>query len=270
MAVLPSYNHLQIERHGHVSKVILNRPESLNAANHVLHDELGRVWVDLGADEQTRAVVVTGAGKAFSAGGDLNMVDSISRDYQAVAESLEQTSRIVYNMLSLDKPVVSAINGTAVGAGLTIALLADISIVADDVRLSDGHARLGVVAGDHSAIVWPILCGMAKAKLYLLTADFITGPEAERIGLVSLCVPQERLLDTAMDYARRLAAGPQHAVRWTKRSLNNWLRSAGPMFDASLAFEHLTLLGPDVREGIRAIREKRVPDFDHGSGSEAS
>ena len=137
-------------------------------------------------------------------------------------------------MLDCEKPIVSAIDGTAVGAGLAVALMADISIIAQDARLTDGHLRLGVVAGDHAAILWPLLCGMAKAKYYLLTADFIDGLEAERIGLVSRCVPADEVLDTALEVATQIASGPQQAARWTKRTLNHWLRAALPAFDASL------------------------------------
>src|SRR5256885_12357526 len=162
-------------------------------------------------------------------------------------------------MTNLDKPVVSAINGAAVGAGLVVALLADVSIAAEDARLTDGHTRLGVAAGDHAAIIWPLLCGMAKARYYLLTSDFLDGREAERIGLVSLCVPAARLMDTAWDVATRLARGSQPSIRWTKRALNNWLRQAGPIFDQSLALEMLSFMNPDVLEGVRAIRERRGP-----------
>jgi enoyl-CoA hydratase len=164
-------------------------------------------------------------------------------------------------MINLDKPVVSAINGVAVGAGLVVGLLADISIIAENVRFTDGHTKLGVVAGDHAAIIWPLLCGMAKAKYYLLTSDFIDGKEAERIGLVSMCLPQEQVLPKALEVADRLALGAQQAIRWTKRSLNNWLRMAGPIFDNSMALEMLTFMEDDVREGLRAVREKRAPNF---------
>ena len=148
------------------------------------------------------------------------------------------------------------------GAGLAVALMADISIIAEDARLTDGHLRLGVVAGDHAAILWPLLCGMAKAKYYLLTADFIDGREAERIGLVSRSVPQDEVLETALQVAQRIAAGPQHAARWTKRTLNHWLRAAIPAFDASVAYEMLSFLGDDVKEGTAAIRQRRKPQSD--------
>jgi len=168
---------------------------------------------------------------------------------------------LVYNVINCSKPIVSAMHGPAVGAGLVAGLLADISIAAKDARIIDGHTRLGVAAGDHAAIVWPLLCGMAKAKYYLLTCDFIDGKEAERIGLVSLCVPADQLMDKAFEVADKLGLGAQNAIRLTKRSLNNWLRMAGPIFDNSIALELLTFMEPDVREGARAIKEKRAPQF---------
>jgi enoyl-CoA hydratase len=136
-----------------------------------------------------------------------------------------------------------------------------VSIISETARFTDGHTRLGVAAGDHAAIVWPLLCGMAKAKYYLLTADFIDGREAERIGLVTMCLPPDQVLPKALDVADRLARGSQLAVRWTKRALNNWLRQAGPIFDQSLALEMLSFSYPDVHEGVKAIREKRTPVF---------
>jgi enoyl-CoA hydratase len=180
---------------------------------------------------------------------------------EAAARTMREASDLVYNLINLDKPVISAINGTAVGAGLVVALLSDISIMAETARLTDGHTRLGVVAGDHAAIIWPLLCGMAKAKYYLLTSDFLDGKEAERIGLVSVCAPPDQVLPKAWEVAEKLAAGSQSSLRWTKRALNNWLRQAGPIFDQSLALEMLTFMGADVREGVRAIREKRPPSF---------
>src|SRR5579875_2342883 len=239
--------------------ITINRPDVLNATDERLHWELSRVWKDIDEDEETR--VVTGAGKAFSAGGDLDMIAATKGNPARVAGSLREAADIVYNMINLDKPIISAINGVAVGAGLAVALMADISIASDRMRITDGHIRLGVAAGDHAVIIWPLLCGMAKAKYYLLTADFIDGKEAERIGLVSLCVPHEQLMDRALEIARKLARGPQSALRFTKRALNNWLRVAGPAFDASLAYEMLNFFGEDISEGISAIRERREPRF---------
>ena len=256
------FKHLTFERKPNgVLLVTINRPEVLNAANARLHWEFTQIWPVVDADPETRAVVVTGAGKAFSAGGDLSLVEDMAGNPEALTRTMREASDLVYNMINLDKPVVSAINGVAVGAGLVVGLMADVSIIAETARFTDGHTRLGVAAGDHAAIIWPLLCGMAKAKYYLLTADFIDGREAERIGLVTMCLPPDQVLPKALDVADRLARGSQISIQWTKRALNNWLRQAGPIFDQSLALEMLSFSYPDVREGVKAIREKRAPVF---------
>jgi len=256
------FRHLTFEsKPNGVLVVTINRPEVLNAANARLHWEFTQIWPVVDADPKTRVVVVTGAGKAFSAGGDLSLVEDMAGNPDALTRTMREASDLVYNMINLDKPVVSAINGVAVGAGLVVALMADVSIIAETARFTDGHTRLGVAAGDHAAILWPLLCGMAKAKYYLLTADFIDGREAERIGLVTMCLPPEQVMPKALDVADRLARGSQISIQWTKRALNNWLRQAGPIFDQSLALEMLSFSYPDVREGVKAIREKRTPVF---------
>ena len=256
------FKHLTFEsKPNGVLLVTINRPEVLNAANARLHWEFTQIWPVVDADPKTRAVVVTGAGKAFSAGGDLSLVEDMAGNPDALTRTMREASDLVYNMINLDKPVVSAINGVAVGAGLVVGLMADVSIIAETARFTDGHTRLGVAAGDHAAIIWPLLCGMAKAKYYLLTADFIDGREAERIGLVTMCLPPDQVLPKALDVADRLARGSQISIQWTKRALNNWLRQAGPIFDQSLALEMLSFSYPDVREGVKAIREKRAPVF---------
>jgi enoyl-CoA hydratase len=261
-----AYQHLIVEKHDGIAVITMNRPEVYNATNARLHYELGRIWLDMGADVDVRVAVITGAGKAFSAGGDLDMIEGFLGDATAIANTMREASDIVYNMINLDKPVISAINGIAVGAGLAVALIADISIASEEARFTDGHIRLGVGAGDHAVIIWPLLCGMARAKRYLLTADFLDAREAERIGLVSMVVAPEQLMPTTMEYARKLAQGPQPAVRWTKRALNQWLRTMGPAFDYSLATEMLAFFGPDVREGLQALREKRQPRFPSTQG----
>ncbi|HID51216.1 MAG TPA: enoyl-CoA hydratase/isomerase family protein, partial [Anaerolineae bacterium] len=234
------YQHILFEkREPHILWLTLNRPEVLNAADRRLHTELVEVWQTIDRDPEVYTAVVTGAGRAFSAGGDLQMVEDAYRNYDEVVRILDEARDLVYNMLHCSKPIISAINGPAVGAGLVVALLADVSIAAESARLADGHLRMGVAAGDHAAIIWPLLCGMAKSKYYLLTSDFVSGPEAERLGLVSLCVPDEELLDKAMAVAVDLATGPRHAIRFTKRALNQWLLQAGPIFDHSLALEML-------------------------------
>ncbi|MBN9620974.1 MAG: enoyl-CoA hydratase/isomerase family protein, partial [Actinobacteria bacterium] len=244
------YEYLTFERPTDgVLLITINRPDRLNATNNRLHWELGNVWLDVDADDATRVAVITGAGKAFSAGGDLDMVVGQVKDFKQIAAIAKEAADLVYNIANCQKVVISAINGVAVGAGLAAALMADISVIAEDARLTDGHLRLGVGAGDHAAIIWPILCGMAKAKYYLLTAEFIDGKEAERIGLVSLCRPLAEVLPAALSVAEKLAAGPQHALRWTKRSLNLWIRDASPIFEASLAYEMLNFFDDDVLEG---------------------
>ncbi|GAA4066720.1 MULTISPECIES: enoyl-CoA hydratase/isomerase family protein [Actinomadura] len=256
------YERLRFERHEHgVLLITLDRPDKYNAADERMHTEMARVWRDVSADPQTRVAVVTGAGRAFSAGGDLAMVERMAGDHDRVSHMLTEMGDLVYNMVDCAKPIVSAINGVAVGAGLVVALLADISVCAEDARLGDGHVRLGVAAGDHAAMIWPLLAGMAKARYHLLTGEMVDGAEAERIGLVSRAVPREQVLDEAMRVARVLATGPQQAIRLTRRALNNWLRTAGPIFDQSAAYEMLTFMGPDVLEGLAALREKREPRF---------
>jgi enoyl-CoA hydratase len=263
------YQHILFERREPgILWLTLNRPEALNAADRRLHSELVNVWQTIERDPAVRVAVVTGAGRAFSAGGDLQLVEDAYRDFAEVVRILDEARELVYNILACSKPIVSAINGPAVGAGLVVALLADISIAAENARLGDGHLRLGVAAGDHAAIVWPLLCGMARAKYYLLTGDFVTGREAERIGLVSLCVPDDEVPAKAMEVAGRLTRGPRQALRFTKRALNQWLLQAGPIFDHSLALEMLGFFDADVLAGIEALRQKRPPVFPSaGAGS---
>lgn len=242
--------------------VTINRPEVMNATNARLHWELTQIWAVIDCDPEVRVAVITGAGdRAFSAGGDLEWVSGMAGNPKRVAQVMREAADIVYNMMACEKPIISAINGVAVGAGLAVAMLADISIIAEEARFTDGHVKIGVAAGDHAAIIWPLLCGMAKAKYYLMTGEFIDGREAERIGLVSLCVPADQLMERAMKTADRLATGSQQAIRFTKKALNNWLHIARPIFDNSLALEMLTFLGDDAKEGIEAVRDKRPPQF---------
>jgi len=253
--------HLRDDR---VLVVTLDTPGKMNATDALMHAQLAEVFTAINHHRSIGAVVVTGAGEAFSAGGDLGWIAEQVGDYRQTMRVMQEAGDIVRTMIDCDTPIVSAINGVAVGAGLAVALLADISIISETARLTDGHLRLGVAAGDHAAVIWPLLCGMAKAKYYLLTADFIDGREAERIGLVSRAVPSDEVLPVALEIAGRLAAGPTDATRLTKRALNHWLRSALPAFEASLAYEMLNFLGPDAAEGLEALRERRRPEFDPG------
>ncbi|MBI2799936.1 MAG: enoyl-CoA hydratase/isomerase family protein [Gammaproteobacteria bacterium] len=249
------------QEHG-VLLITINRPEVMNATNARLHWELTKIWTVVNDDPAVRVVVITGAGdQAFSAGGDLDWITEMVGDAAKISNTMQEAADIVYRILDCDKPIISAINGIAVGAGLAVALMADISIMSETARLTDGHVRLGVAAGDHAVIIWPLLCGMAKAKYYLMTADFIDGKEAERIGLVSLCAPADEVLPRALKVAHKLGVGSQPAIRGTKKALNNWIRAAGPAFDNSLAIEMLCFLGEDAKEGVAAVKEKRPARF---------
>ena len=257
-----AYPSLEFDRPApHVLRLTLRAAGKLNAVSGAMHGELAAVWKTIGADDETRAVIVRGADGAFSAGGDLDLVLEIANDAETRRRVFHEARDLVYNVIDCPKPIVSAITGPAVGAGLAVGLLADISIATPSARIVDGHTKLGVAAGDHAAIVWPLLCGMAKAKYHLLLCEPVDGIEAERIGLVSLCVAEDELAARAREIATRLAAGSQPAIRHTKLALNNWLRAAGPAFDASLALEFLDMTGPDVHEGVAAVREKRKPRF---------
>jgi len=257
-----SYQRLQFDWPSDgVLRITMANPGRLNSADHVMHGELVRVWRDIDADPRVRAAVIRGSEGAFSSGGDLDLVREMTQDFDVLTRVWKEARDLVYNLINCSKPLVSAMDGPAVGAGLVAGLLADVSIAARDARIIDGHTRLGVAAGDHAAIVWPLLCGMAKAKYYLMLCEPVSGEEAERIGLVSLCVDAGDLHDKSLEVARRLAAGSPSALRWTKYALNNWLRMAGPTFDTSLALEFLGFKGPDVQEGLASLREKRRPDF---------
>lgn len=256
-----AYRRLALRRSERgVLRVVIDAPRH-NVIDQPTHEELARIWDDADQDPEVRAILVTGSGEHFSAGGDLDWVKKMASDHHARIEGMREARDLVNNIVGCSKPIVSAVRGVAVGAGLAVALLADISVVAQDARLIDGHTRLGVAAGDHAALVWPLLCGLAKAKYYLLTSETLTGEAAERIGLASLAVPDGEVMSRAEAIADLLADGSTTAVRWTKHALNAWLRTAAPHFDAALALEFLGFAGPDVHTGIDAVRQRRTPDF---------
>jgi enoyl-CoA hydratase len=219
------------------------------------------VWLTVDRDPHTKVALLTGAGKAFSAGGSFDLIEGMTDDYAIRTRVMREARDLVLNVINCSKPIVSAMHGPAVGAGLVAGILADVSVVGRNAKIIDGHTRLGVAAGDHAAVCWPLLTGMAKAKYYLLTCVTLSGEEAERIGLVSLCVDDDKVQETALEVATMLADGAQSAIRWTKHTLNHWYRSMIPAFDASLAYEFYGFGGPDAAEGLAAHREKRAPKF---------
>jgi len=257
------YTRLKFDRpHPRVLRITLASQLKLGAMEAVLHREVSEIWADVEADDSVAAVIITGDGKSFSAGGDLNHERKVCDDYLLRVEAMKEARNLVLGMINCSKPIISAARGWAVGAGLALVMLADISIVAEDAQFSDGHLKIGVAAGDHATIIWPLLCGMAKAKYLLLTADAFTGKQADDMGLVSMSVPDEEVEARAEKMAAKLADGPVAALRWTKHTLNYWMRQAAPIFEASLALEFMGMAGPEGREGIDAFLEKRKPSYD--------
>lgn len=246
--------------HPGVLELVFDGP-NLNAVTEDQHRELPLVWPVIDRDPNVRVVLVRGVGKAFSAGGSFEMVQAQIDDHRANLRVMREARDLYYNIVACSKPIVSAIHGPAVGAGLVVALMADISVASRTARIIDGHTRLGVAAGDHAAAVWPLMCGMAKAKYLLLTCRQITGADAERAGLVSVVAEDNELLAVATEIAVDLSAGAQDAIRWTKQALNGWYRQAGPIFDSSLGLEFLGFYGPDVAEGLSSHQERRAPRF---------
>jgi len=257
-----AYSKLKIDYPAQsVLRITFDRPETYNSVDAETHTQITHIWRDINEDHDVNAIIVTGAGKAFSAGGDFELIKSIMNDPVLRMSTWKEAKDLVYNVINCSKPIISAINGVAVGAGLVVGILADISICGKSARIVDGHTRLGVAAGDVACIIWPLLCGLAKAKYYLMTCKPLSGEEAERIGLVSLCVEDADLQRVALETAQDLADGAQSAIRWTKYALNNWLRVNGPMFDTSTALEMLGFTGSEAREGLASHLEKRKPQF---------
>lgn len=257
------YDFLRLDLHDDgVLVVTLDDPERLNAITEQGHRELVDLWRDADSSDDVRIVLLRAEGRAFSAGGDYEMIDHIVEDQPTHRRVLKEARELVRNIIECSKPIVSAINGAAVGAGLAAALMADIPVAGRSARIIDGHTNIGVTAGDHAAVIWPLLIGMAKSKYYLMTNEPISGEEAERIGLVAKVVEDDELDDFTRDLASRLSARSPEALGWTKHTLNHWLRMAYPIFDASVAYEFLGFTGSDAREGLTAAKEKRPPEFD--------
>lgn len=259
MSDYSEYQHLRIsvDELG-VATVAIPVVGSVGRRQAEIHREISTVWTRLGEDRAVRSILVTGEGDEFYVSADIHGVKAIpgmSKEdtFDLLQRMAKEGVDIVYKMVELDKPIVAAINGKAAGGGLAVALLADISIAADDAELVDPHVAMGLAAGDHAAMIWPLLCGMAKAKLYLLTSDPVSGAEAERIGLVSLARPAAEVVPTARRYAERLAEGAPFAIRYTKKALNQWLRLGGvAAMDYSNALELLNFFGSELRDAVAA------------------
>ena len=256
------YQFLKIEKKDKVAVLTLNRPDSLNAVHPEMHVEFEDMFADISGDEEVNAVVLTGAGRAFCAGGDVKAMSARTTSTFSHRVRFNPARRLIHSMLELEQPVIAAVNGDAVGLGATIALFCDIIIAAEGARFGDAHIKMGVVPGDGGAVIWPLLCGIARAKEYLMTGDFISAAEAERIGLINHVVPHDEVLTKAMALAQRLANGPTKAIRWTKLACNKRLRDeVNLVLDASLGVEMLTFFTEDHKEAGRAFSERRAPHF---------
>ena len=259
------YEALKVEKADRVATVTLNRPDSLNAVNAVMHHELMTIWLDLAEDQEVNAIILTGAGRAFCAGGDVKNMASRAGTSDGRRRSLAtpaEARRIVEGMLDVEQPIIGAINGDAVGLGATIALLTDITVVSEKARFADTHVRVGIVAGDGGALIWPLLVGPHRAKEFLMRGHFINGAEAGRIGMVNYAVPPEQVMAKARELAQELADGPTWAIRWSKLAVNKWLKQqANLILDASLAYEMMTFGTEDQKEAARAFVEKRKPNY---------
>ncbi len=263
------YSALQtivVEKADQVATVTLNRPERLNAVNAIMHDELETLFGSVNRDDEINAIILTGAGRAFCSGGDITGFTSGAQQ-QSSGTGVQTTfsrgpRRLIVNMLEVEAPIVVALNGDAIGLGATLALFGDVIIAAEQARIADTHVRVGLVAGDGGAVIWPLLVGVHRAKEYLMTGDFIAAPEAERIGLINRVVPADELLPAARALAERLANGPTWAIRWTKASVNKLIRERlNLILDTSLAYESLSSRTADSAEAARAFMEKRPPKF---------
>jgi len=256
------YERLLIERHGAVLRVTLNAPARLNAVDFAMESELLRLFEDLRRDEQTRVVVLGGAGRSFSAGGDLNNNLRLQGDLAAIKQEFDLARRFVNTLLEVEQPLIARLHGDAIGLGATLALLCDLAVMADDARIGDPHVRVGLVAGDGGALAWPLLVGYARAKRYLLGGELLSAAEAERNGRVALAVPAAELDATVERWAERFARAPRHALQWTKATLNLGLKAqAAQVLDAGLAYEMVSLQSADHREAIDAFLAKRSPQF---------
>jgi len=256
------FHFLKVEREEKIAVLSLNRPDSLNAVNPEMHTEIEDVFTDISRDVEVNVVVLTGSGRAFCAGGDVKAAYARTASTFSHRVRFDPARRLIHNMLELEQPIIAAVNGDAVGLGATMALFCDIVIASEGAKFGDPHIRVGVVAGDGGAVIWPLLCGIAKAKEYLMTGDLISAAEAERIGLINHVVPHDELIPKAMELAHRLANGPTRAIRWTKLACNKRLRDeVNLVLDASLGLEMLTFFTEDHNEAARAFSEKRTPRF---------
>lgn len=257
-----SYQRLSVKVAQRIATVTMNQPEKLNAVDARMHTELARIFIDLNEDPQVDIIVLTGAGRAFSSGGDIDWMQKMIDDPAEFEKTAREGKQIVFSMLDCEKPIVAKLNGHAAGLGATIALFCDVIFASEKAKIGDPHVSVGFVAGDGGAVIWPQLIGYARAKEFLLTGDLMTAAEAARIGLINRAVPPEELDATVDAFVRRLASGATKAIRWTKMSVNIGLKQlAHSIMDASIAYEAQSNRTVDHAEAVAAFREGRKPQF---------
>ena len=262
MPPVREFDTLELIRSDRLLVIKINRPDQLNAVNLRLHEELAEVFTYAAADEYSDVVILTGAGRAFSAGGDMDHILNLANNPDLFDEEVRLAKRIVFSMLDLDKPLVCCMNGHAVGLGATLALFCDIIFAADTAKIGDPHVAVGLVAGDGGAVIWPERIGLCRAKEFLMTGELLTAQRAAEIGLINHCVPADELEETVYRFCERLANGAQKAIRWTKVLLNQELkRVAHSLLETGLTYEALSLRSDDHKEAITAMQEKRKPVF---------
>lgn len=256
------YEALQIDIADRILTVTMNRPHVKNAINPALHDELSRIFFDIDSDDDVDVVILTGAGEAFSAGGDLDWLQSLHGDPVATARSIRRDTKIQNSLLDLQKPIIAKVCGPAVGVGCSLALFCDFIYATPESRFADPHVLVGLVAGDGGAVIWPQLVGYARAKRYLLTGDPVFGAEAASIGLITAAIEADEIDDVVMTMAHRLATGSSHAIKWTKSSINAGLKlTANAVIDRAAALENITMLMDDHGIALEAMRTRSKPVF---------
>ena len=256
------YQELLVEKKGRTLRLTINRADALNVVSGRLHVELSRIFTDIALDDEVDLVVLTGAGRAFCAGGDIGWMHDMLNVPGGFAAISGEGKRIVHSLLDLDKPVVCRLNGDAVGLGATLALFCDVIIAHEDANISDPHVRVGLVAGDGGAVIWPQLIGYARAKEYLMTGDAIGARDAASMGLINRAVPADQLDAEVDKIVQKLLRQPRAAVRWTKASINIGLKTlADSIIEASIGYEIASAGLPEHREAVTAFLEKRRPDF---------
>jgi len=256
------YTTIKAERRGRILVLTLSRPEQLNAVNRTMHEELSRIFYDVDADHEADVVVLTGAGKAFCAGGDMEWLTQMQGDPAAFALTCWEGKRLINSLIELEKPIIARLPGHAVGLGATIALFCDIIYADERAKIGDPHVLVGLVAGDGGAVIWPQLIGYARAKEYLMTGDLLTAADAAAMGLINKAVPGDQLDAVAFGMAERLASGPITAIRYTKASVNRGLKQvASAVLDAAFNFEAMSAMTEDHRIATRAFLARETPKF---------